>query len=93
MKLKNNSAFRGGLIVLTTQGNLLKTHRLIEVSSRGIRLTHFEVYGLRSGRQNGMDEMPGDTAPAKLRSHRQIEDFVFTRDKCTGYQEADHVTF
>ncbi len=92
MKLHNNSRFDGGVVVLFPSANLLKVHRLIEVSSCTIGFTHFqENLASHVGYQRS-HQPPGYALAAKLRTHGEVEQLVFPIGHIARDQKPRHAT-
>src|ERR1035437_10831177 len=88
MKLHDNSRFGGGLVILEAYVNLLKTHRLIEITRRLIGFANFEVEIAGSEGQKGLDQGSADALAAKFRGHHQIENLQSPHRHLAGREKS-----
>jgi hypothetical protein len=77
MKLHDNSRFEGVLVVPWTTANLLKFHRLIEVSGCPVGLPDFEEDRPGSLRQHSRQQVSRHSLAAEFRRHRQVQKLPF----------------
>src|SRR5271157_1402057 len=88
MKLHDNSRFKGGLIVLRANVNLLKTHRLVEIAGGLIGLADFQVETGGGTGEESLEERSRDTFSAKFGRHHQIEQLGFIGGHAARDQES-----
>lgn len=87
MKLKNNTAFTWGLIILLPNANLLKSHRLIDVSSGPVGLPDLEKDRPGGLRQQCCQKVSPYALTAEFRRHRQVQKLPFVVRHLAANQE------
>src|ERR1017187_1335619 len=88
MKLHDNSRFEGFLVISRTAANLLKPHRLIDVSGCLVGFADLEKDRPRRLRQQGCQQIAPHALAAKFRRHRQVQKLPFVLRYRAGNQES-----
>lgn len=87
MKVKNNSAFRGGVIVRGTAAKLLKTKGFVKIASRTIRFPHLEIH---CPVQDPAEQTSGDSASPVFRHNSEVEHLTLAFGYRAGDKESDN---
>jgi hypothetical protein len=88
MKLHDNSAFWGTVIVPGTYGNYLKSLRFIELAGGVVGLAHFEEDDAGMAFGEFVDECTAYAAATALRSYGQVQEFGFAWGEVSGDGES-----
>lgn len=79
MKVHDNTAFTGGLVVSRTTVNLFKAKGFVQPLSCNIGLPHFEENPPPDTSEKGLEQRSGDTLPTTGGRDRKVQDFPFIR--------------
>ena len=88
MKLHDNTCFGGRGVVLRPYEQLVKAQGLVELLGAQIGSPNLEENVPVKFAQPRLQKGPRNTLAATVGGHRQIENFRFTRRKCTQCHEA-----
>src|ERR1039458_5560733 len=88
MKLHDNSRFGRRFVVLASNANLLKSHRLIEDSGSLVGFSHLQKDLILRQIQQRFEQFPGDTQTPELRRYRQVQDLALALSQTAPDQKA-----